>query len=315
MWNHSAISAISALKKEIRIFHPDVINVHYVMPTGLAGLYARKIKKIPVVITYNGRDVPGPGVPPLWKYWHRLIGSKCSDMTFVSEYCRKAIYGHRFNKGHVIYNGVEESPAVSTHLKREIKSRLNLKNNERILFALQRLDPLKRVDVLIKSMPKILQHFPDTRLIVGGKGSDLTRLKNIANDLNVSDRIHFAGFITEDELPVYFTMADLFVFHSTYETFGMVLAEAMNFGKAIVSASNTAISEVVDDGKTGLLVSTLDPDAFANAVIQLLNDEERRHAMGRNGYVKKQKFFKWDVIACQYERVLKLAMNSETILK
>jgi glycosyltransferase involved in cell wall biosynthesis len=310
-----SLSGVRAIQREIRIFHPDVINVHYVMPTGLAGLYAQKIRKIPVVITYNGRDVPGPGVPPLWKYWHRLMGSNCSAMTFVSEYCREAIYGTGFKQGHVIYNGVEEPATVSTTLKRKIKSRLNLKENERVLFALQRLDPLKRVDVLIQSMPRILQRFPNTRLIIGGKGPEQTRLKNIANDLNVAEHVHFTGFITQNELPIYFTLADLFVFHSTYETFGMVLAEAMNFRKAIVSVSNTAISEVVDDGKTGLLVPTLDYEALADAVLKLLNDEERRNEMGRNGYKKSQKFFKWNAIASQYEKVLNLAINNESKLK
>jgi glycosyltransferase involved in cell wall biosynthesis len=215
----------------------------------------------------------------------------------------------------VIYNGVEEPATVSTTLKRKIKSRLNLKENERVLFALQRLDPLKRVDVLIQSMPRILQRFPNTRLIIGGKGPEQTRLKNIANDLNVAEHVHFTGFITQNELPIYFTLADLFVFHSTYETFGMVLAEAMNFRKAIVSVSNTAISEVVDDGKTGLLVPTLDYEALADAVLKLLNDEERRNEMGRNGYKKSQKFFKWNAIASQYEKVLNLAINNESKLK
>jgi glycosyltransferase involved in cell wall biosynthesis len=305
-----SVSSIRALQKEIRVFRPDVINVHYVMPTGLAGLYAQQIKKIPVVITYNGRDVPGPGVPPLWKYWHRIVGSNCSDMTFVSKYCRDAIYGPGFDQGHVIYNGVGDSGTISTSLKSEIRSKLNLKNNERILFALQRLDPLKRVDILIRSLPKILKKFPETRLIVGGKGSDLTRLRKVATDLNVADCVHFAGFISKKELPVYFAMADLFVFHSTYETFGMVLAEAMSYSKAVVSVKNTAISEIVDHGKTGLLVQTNDHIAFSEAVLKLLADEQGRKKMGLEGKRKVDKLFLWDKISSKYETILSAAISN-----
>ena len=302
-----SLSAIGALHREICTFQPDVINVHYVMPTGLAGFYAQKIKKIPVVITYNGRDVPGPGVPLLWKYWHRLIGRQSAAMTFVSGYCRDVIYGSGFNQGHVIYNGVEESVVVSNTQKRELRARLKIGDDERILFALQRLDPLKRVDVLIRSMPKILQEHPHTRLIVGGKGSDLMRLKNIAADLNVANHVYFAGFISRDELPIYFSLADLFVFHSTYETFGMVLAEAMNYCKAIVSVDNSAIKEVVDDGKNGTLVPALNPAAFGKAVIHLLNTDKLRQKMGHHGKRKVQKYFQWDKIAGQYEKVLRKA--------
>lgn len=60
-----SLSAVSATRQAVRSFKPDVLNVHYVMPTGLAGLYTQIALKIPTVITYNGRDVPGPGVPKL----------------------------------------------------------------------------------------------------------------------------------------------------------------------------------------------------------------------------------------------------------
>jgi glycosyltransferase involved in cell wall biosynthesis len=232
-------------------------------------------------------------------------------MTFVSEYCRDAIYGPGFNQGHVIYNGVEDSGTISTSLKRELKSKLNLKNNERILFALQRLDPLKRVDILIRSMPKILEKFPETRLIVGGKGSDLTRLKRVATDLNVVDCVHFVGFISQKELPVYFAMADLFVFHSTYETFGMVLAEAMSYSKAVVSVKNTAISEFVDHRKTGLLVQTNNHIAFAEAVLKLLADERERKQLGLEGKRKVNKLFLWDNISSKYETILSAAISNK----
>jgi len=165
-----SLSAVSAIKRAVASFHPDVINVHYVMPTGLAGLFAQQILKVPVVITYNGRDVPGPGIPIFWKYWHRFIGKRCADMTFVSKYCREVIYGSSSSDGNVIYNGVEEALGVSAVEKRELKAKLNLAVNERILFSLQRLDSVKRVDVLIRSMPKILHYHPKTRLIIGGEG-------------------------------------------------------------------------------------------------------------------------------------------------
>lgn len=303
-----SLSAITATKYAVKSFKPDVLNVHYVMPTGLAGLYTQKILKVPAVITYNGRDVTGPGVPKIWKLWHRLIGQNYSEMTFVSKYCHDAIYGRENKKGNVIYNGVEEPRNVTDEQIVFLKSKLQINNDEIVLFGLQRLDSLKRVDILIKSMKIILRQQSKVRLIIGGKGEDMSRLKKLAEKLNISNNIVFAGFIPDKEIPVYYAISDLFVFHSTYETFGLVLAEAMNYRKAIVSVSNTAISEVVDDGKTGLLVPTLDYEAFADAVLQLLNDEVRRNQMGRNGYKKCQKYFKWDSIALQYEKVLKTAV-------
>ena len=164
-------------------------------------------------------------------------------------------------------------------------------------------------------MKLILHRQPKVRLIIGGEGEDVIRLKKLAEELKIANYILFTGFINDKDMPVYYAISDLFVFHSTYETFGMVLAEAMNYGKAVVSVSNTAISEVVEDGKSGLLVPALDYKAFANAILKLLNNKKCRNKMGKLGYEKVQKFYKWDKIATQYEKVFEFAVNNRTMLK
>ena len=304
-----SISALTAIKRAIYTFKPDVINVHYVMPTGLAGLYANNIRKIPAVITYNGRDVPGPGVPRLWKYWHYFVGRNCADVTFVSKYCRDVIYGSNSSYGHIIYNGVEDPVPVSIEKICNLRCKLQIREDDYIIFALQRLDPLKRVDVLIQSMPGVLASKPKTRLIIGGEGSDLPRLKNLAAELRIEQQVIFTGFISDEDLPIYFNAADLFVFHSTFETFGIVLAEAMNYGKPIVAVDNTAISEVVDQGLTGLLVPTFDHQAFTGSILQLLNDPRRREEMGKRAKEKARFKFQWNKIAEQYEKVLESTIS------
>lgn len=309
-----SLSAVAALQQAVKSFKPDVLNVHYVMPTGLAGLYAQKALKIPTIITYNGRDVPGPGVPKLWKYWHRFIGHCCSEMTFVSKYCHNAIFGVGNNRGNVIYNGVEDPKNVTKDQIVALKSKLKINNGETVLYGLQRFDPLKRIDVLIKSIQLIVRKQPNVRLIIGGKGEDMPRLKKLAEELKISKYIFFAGFIPDEEIPVYYAVSDIFVFHSTFETFGMVLAEAMNYKKAIVSVSNTAISEIVDKDKDGLLVQTLDYKAFADAVLKLINNRDLRIKMGKHGYQKVQKLFKWKMIASQYEKVLESTVNNEQLV-
>ena len=298
-----SLSAAFAVGQEIKDFKPDVLNVHYVMPTGLAGFYAQKVYQVPTVVTFTGRDVPGPDVPFFWKYWHRLIGLNCTSMTFVSGYCRDAIFGRDFNKGNIIHNGVENFVEASKDQKEALRSKLQLVNGEKVLFALQRLDYLKRIDVLIRSMSQIIKSKPNTRLIIGGKGPDLQRLKKLSKKHDVSDHVYFTGYIPDKDLPIYFSIADLFLFHSTYETFGIVLAEAMKYDKAIVSVNNTAIKEVVDNGETGILVPTLDHEKFSSAVIDLLNDNHRRLNMGKMGRSKVLKCFQWEKIAAQYEKI------------
>ena len=307
-----SLSAVSATRQAVRSFKPDVLNVHYVMPTGLAGLYAQKVLKIPTVITYNGRDVPGPGVPWFWKYWHKFIGLNCEDVTFVSKYCRDAVFGYNSDYGHIIYNGVDEPVDVTKNSQDELRAELKLRKDDNILFALQRIDYLKRIDVIIQSMPLILKYKPHTCLVIGGKGSDIPRLKKMVDLLGLTKKVIFTGFISKRKLPVYFSLADLFVFHSTYETFGLVLAEAMNYGKAIVSADNTAIKEVVDNGKNGILVADSEPNSFADAVLNLLNNEDKRISMEKEGKKKARELFQWRNLASKYEKVLEAAVLKGT---
>lgn len=304
-----SLSAIAALRQAFKGFKPDVINVCYAIPTGLAGVYAHWLFNLPSIIAYIGRDVPGPGIPFLWKWWHRAIGRNCTDTIFISEYCRAAIFGEAYREGHIIYSGVEPPAAVLPQQVGELRTAYGIADDQFILFALQRLDYLKRVDVLIQSMPAVLAYHPNTHLIIGGKGSDRTRLEAMVYELKLDSNIHFAGFISPQKLPIYFAAADLFLFHSTYETFGMVLAEAMNYGKAIVAAANTAVAEVVDDDKTGLLVQTLDIQGFSKAVVRLLNDPQRREEMGKNGRRKASRLFGWDTIAEKYEKVFESALS------
>jgi glycosyltransferase involved in cell wall biosynthesis len=302
-----SLSAISATRKAVKSFKPDVLNVHYVMPTGLAALYSQKALKVPTVITYNGRDVPGPGVPMLWKYWHQLVGKNCEDMTFVSKYCRDVIYGADSKVGHIIYNGVNESIEVPKSKRTALRNKLKLNHDSKIIFSLQRLDYLKRTDTIIECMPKILSAEKNVRLIVGGTGPDLPRLKKLAIKLNLNQAVIFVEFIPSSQLPLFFSLADLFVFHSTYETFGLVLAEAMNYKKAVVSVDNTAIKEVVDNDKNGILVPTLSPSSLSKAVLHLLKNDRKRSQMGNNGKTKVEQLFKWDLIATEYEKILKSA--------
>ena len=293
-----SLSAVFALKKATNEFKPDVVNVHYVMPTGLAALYAQKILKIPTVMTYNGRDVPGPGVPKIWKFWHRLVGSNCQDMTFVSKYCRDVIYGINSKHGHVIYNGVDNEQNISQEELHKFCSKVKLNKKTKIIFSLQRLDYLKRVDIIIESMPKILNYEKNVCLVVGGTGPDLTRLKRLVNEKGLENRVIFTEFISHNQLPLYFSMADIFAFHSTYETFGMVIAEAMNYRKAIVSANNTAIKEIVDNKINGILVPT----------------DHKRYQIGNEGKKRVEKLFRWDSIASKYEVVLENASSTKKII-
>ncbi len=299
-----SLSAVSAVSKAVKDFTPDVINAHYMVHTGLAAVLSAKRNDVPMVLTFTGRDVPGPRTPWFWKYYCQWTASRATDVTYVSDFCRRAIYDDKTaGGGHVILNGVDLNTFKPGIDGSDIRDKLGLSPNTPVLFAMQRLSNEKRVDIVIESFALVSKRHPEARLVIGGTGPALQGLQSLAQRLGVADTVLFTRYIPDEDLPRYYAMANIFVFHSAYETFGIVLAEAMAAGKPIVSVNHTAIPDVVSDRNTGVLVPPFDPAAMAKAVEDLLDDASERARLGANGRLWVEENLAWEKIAARYEEV------------
>jgi glycosyltransferase involved in cell wall biosynthesis len=302
-----SLSAVSAVRTTVKRWRPDVMNVHYLMPTGLAGVVGERLLGVPAVLTLNGRDVPGPGVPPLWRWWQRALLASVSGATYVSGYCRDAVYGAGAGGGEVIYNGVEiPAPAGDGEA---VRRRLGIDGDERVVFALQRLAREKRVDVLLLALRRCIDAGGPVRLVIGGTGSEEQRLRALAADLGVDKHVWFTGYIPRAELPGYFAAADIFAFHSTFETFGIAVAQAMSYGLPVVTVRSTALPEIVGDG--GVLVDEGDARAFGDAMAALAADEARCRTLGARGRQRAESLFSWEGVAARYTAALERATLAE----
>ena len=298
-----SLSAVAAVRDAVRRFSPDVLNVHYMMPTGLAGVVADRWWGVPTVITLNGRDVPGPGVPLLWRWWQRALLRLVTDVTYGSQYCLTALYGHGGGRGQVVYNGVPIPPPPGDGIA--LRRSLGVPAGEPLFFCLQRLAREKRVDVVLRAMRRYCDSGHAGMLIVGGKGPEEAALRALAAELGIEKQVRFVGYIPSERLGSYFLACDAFVFHSTFETFGLVIAQAMSYGRAVVTVRNTAIPEVLGDA--GLLVDTGNWRDFGDAMVRLAGDDALRCRLGEAGRLRAAALFNWDHIASQYEKVLSLA--------
>lgn len=302
-----SLSAVAAVWRAVRRFHPDVLNVHYLMPTGLAGVVADRWLRVPTVLTLNGRDVPGPGVPPLWRWWQRGTIALTTDVTYVSGYCQRALYVGARARGQVVYNGVTIPPPAGDGAA--IRQALGIQAGEPLFFSLQRLASEKQVEVILRAFRICLDRVGQGRLVIGGRGPEEARLRGLAETLGIQKQVRFAGYIPKDRLASYFSACDAFVFHSTFETFGIVVAQAMSYGRAVVAVRNTALPEVVGEG--GLLVETGDWMGMGEAMAALARDEALRCRLGEAGRVRAEALFNWDRIAEQYEAVLARAAETQ----
>jgi alpha-1,6-mannosyltransferase len=223
---------------------------------------------------------------------------------FISEFCRSYYRKYRFPCSVIPY-GADIQKITPQRAEKALRERLGIPPGRRILLCLQRLSPVKNVETSLRSARELLDQGIDRFiLLVGGDGPDLERLKTVTSRLDLQDYVRFLGFIPEDQVAGVLALADVFLFPSLFETFGIVLAQAMAAGLPVVASNTSSIPEVIQDGQTGLLSPPTDSKALAGNLRRLLEDDALRERMGKAARKRAVELYDWDQVAGQYEQIL-----------
>ena len=295
----------------------DIVHLHATAsPIDLFSVlvYVKKKKK-PMILTYHG-DVNVIHDELIYKlavyFYDKLIDKLLSYANVIISPSEYYIEESRFLKEYkdkviVIPNGINIEEFDIPYTKEECRGKLGLSTDEKIILFVGVIHSHKGIDVLIKAMQKITKEVPNTKLIFVGKEGEkgnFEGLDKLSKKLSVKKNIKFAGFVEEGLKPLYYKAADVFCLPSTtsHESFGIVNLEAMACSVPIVASKIGGIPDVVKDGKNGLLVPPRDSDALADAIIYLLENEDIREKMGKNGR-EKIKDYSWERIAEEIEKV------------
>jgi len=147
-----------------------------------------------------------------------------------------------YNKDAIVLRiGPIPSQILSYTPKQNIKEKLGLRG-EKVILSVSRLDPRKRIDLLIKAFAVLSNEMKDTVLVIGGKGPDEGSLKKLAKDLGVRDRIKFVGFIDEEELRDYYAACDVFAYPG-WADFAITVYEALALQKNVVCSTEMEIDQ------------------------------------------------------------------------
>jgi len=186
------------------------------------------------------------------------------------------------------------------NLKR-VKEKYNLTNN--FILFLGRMHPQKNLEMLIKAYDKAKDLF-DIRhklVIVGGKsGSYFQKIFNLVQDLGINNDVRFLGHIPSADVPYIYNLADLFLFPTNYENWGIVLLEAMSCGLPVITSNIADIDEVVE-GST-IRVDPNSVSEIAEAIVKVISSEELMKSLALRG-LQKVKLFSWDRCARETVRV------------
>jgi glycosyltransferase involved in cell wall biosynthesis len=144
---------------------------------------------------------------------------------------------------------------------------------------------------------------PDIQLVAVGGGDDLPRLREIANNLGLADRVHFLQNLSREEVAACYAHSDVFALPSTGEGFGLVFLEAMAFSKAVVGVAVGGATDLIENGVNGLLVAPNDAGSLAAALSRLLSDQALRSRMGARGAAIVREKFRFEVLEAELENI------------
>lgn len=172
-----------------------------------------------------------------------------------------------------------------------------------------RLEPYKRVDVMLRAMKRLETRFPDAEIVVIGRGSDRERIEAVARDLKLEGRTRFTGFIDDEERDALLSQTRVCVCPSEKEGWGLTVIESNATATPVVASDAPGLRDSVRDAETGFLVPFADEEAFAERIGQLLEDDALSLRMQRESF-EWSKSFDWDRSAAEMASCLDLARRS-----
>ncbi len=300
MTNRYNLGIISRLKKIIKT--KDVRIVH--SQGGRADFFARiaaRISNVPIIISSMAMLVEGYDVSILRKGLYvsidRWTERWVNKFTVLSEAMRRSlIERHKIPPENIvkIYNGIEieeYNPDLKEvkNKKLEGKRALGLKNDVPVIGAIGRLVWQKGFEYLIRAAPEVLKKCPEARFLIIGEGPLKIKLILTGEKLNVADRITFTGF--RSDIKEILASIDVLAMPSLLEGLPMVLLEGMAMAKPVVATRIDGITEVLENSKTGLLVPAKNSHALAEAIVGILDDNEKANFFAQNARkTVKEKF-------------------------
>jgi glycosyltransferase involved in cell wall biosynthesis len=289
------------LARTMRRARPDAINFHFVKPHGGALIAINKLYGVPTALSLVGRSDVIQQLSTSKRWYAKQVIDRADVVLPNSTY----YLGSKINDPgvQIIPYGVDIDEFAPSRRQVGLRRELGFSDDHFVLFSVQRLTSVKRVDLLVRVMAEVVPQNPRVVLLVGGKGEEEPNLHTLVAELGLEDNVRFCGYIDSTRLPEYFASADAFVFHSLIETFGIVFAQAMASGLPIIAADTSCVSDVLSLDN-GSLVTPFDTAAFAGAVLSLAENPETARRIGVHNRAQAVNDFNWDRIAAQYERAL-----------
>ena len=297
--------ALAVRMHDVALAHGlDLLHVHYAIPHATSAWIAKEMlreqgRRLPVVTTLHGTDITIVGQDHSYQAITHFSIEKSDRITAVSQWLKdETIRAFRCEcPVDVIPNFVD--PAIFDRARYGETLRQELGGGRPILMHISNFRPVKRVRDVVRVFARVRAH-RDAVLVMVGDGPERQAAEEEARTLGIAADVRFLGKI--DAVAPLLAAADVYVFPSESESFGLSALEALACGVPVVAAAVGGVPEVVRDGVTGALLPLGDVDGMAAAVLGFLDPDRWREASAAAAADARARFATADVVA-RYERV------------
>jgi len=293
---------IMKVSKYLRSNQFDIIHANSPKAT-LPVILARKKRFISYIHDLGTFETKLTSIP-VEKYLTKYVTKKATYITTVSNYVKKQFKDYmpktNLNKIFNLYNGIDEKFKPYPKEAKALKEKLNLIGP--VLLYVGRITPYKGVEDIIKAYKIVKKEIPGLNLVIGGK-PDYSMKKSYNEWLQKYKNVNFVGFIPDEEIPFYYTMADIFLTYSNAsEGFGLTPAEAIACGTPVICSSLNVFKEVLEDN--AVFVSPNNPEALAKEINSLFRDTTKQENIVKKGQ-SLIKRYSWEAVGKRLEDVYK----------
>jgi glycosyltransferase involved in cell wall biosynthesis len=270
---------VGKMQRALRRLRPHVAHSHQIASLLYTGLAAGGAGVPLVVHTEHGRERYADRLRTRWL--GRLAGLHAARFFCLSSDMATAVKAHRIvppRKVRVILNGIDTACFQQRGELHALRQALGIPSGAPVIGTVGRLTPVKRQELLIRAFAQVRERVPQAHLLLVGDGPLRAQLQALANQLGAAETIHFVGYQPEPQQ--YLHLIDVFALTSASEGIPQALLEAAAAGIPGVASRVGGVPEVVEHGRTGLLVPFGDECALTEGLLSLLADPNVRQRMG-----------------------------------
>jgi len=322
-------SRSSKMLRKIDTIYRELIWQHMVLPSQVRKSKADILHSpamispvrcsVPVVLTiFDTCIITSPQSFPLWQrtITNKLLPTcvqRADKLIAISHFTKQEILRHYphipADKIEVTWLGVNPRfKVLDEATKGIVRKKYNL--DRPFILSVSSSNPRKNLRTLIQAFAKITDRVDHDLVLTGEYGWKSTELYSLVTDLGLSGRVKFTGFIPLDDLPAFYNLADLFVYPSLYEGFGLPPIEAMACGTPVITSNVTSLPEVVGDA--ALTLDPLNMELLAQSMKDLIINDTDRMALRSKG-IERAKLFTWEKCARETLAVYDSLMSTERL--